>query len=109
MRPESLPLDRLEAKAVEVAGVLKALSNSRRLLLLCKLVELGPTSVGDLAKQVGLSQSALSQHLAIMRGDRLVTFERVGQTLFYRIRDERIEALLGSLYQIYCAPKGDQE
>jgi ArsR family transcriptional regulator len=80
------------------------LANPRRLLLLCKLVELDRTPVGDLAREVGLSQSALSQHLARLRDEGLVTFDRAGQTLFYRIADRRVEALLGTLYQLYCAP-----
>ena len=101
--PMDLPL--FEARAGEVAGVLKALANQRRLMLLCKLVELGQASVGQLAEAVGLSQSALSQHLAKMRDEGLVGFERSGQSLFYRIADPRVEALLGQLYQLYCAPK----
>lgn len=102
-KPMGLPL--LEARATEVAGLLKALANPRRLLLLCKLVELGRASVGQLAAEVGLSQSALSQHLAVLREEGLVGFDRSGQTLFYRIADPRTEALLGTLYQLYCAPK----
>jgi ArsR family transcriptional regulator len=72
------------------------------LLLLCKLVERGRMSVGQLAETVGLSQSALSQHLAVMREEKLVAFDRAGQTLFYRIADERLNQLLASLYRIYC-------
>lgn len=93
----------LEKKAGEVALVLKAIANPRRLLVLCKLAEQGRMSVGQLAAAVGLSQSALSQHLAVMREERLVAFNRDGQTLHYRIADQRLSALLDSLYQIYCA------
>lgn len=100
-----IELERLEERAAEVAGVMKALANPRRLLLLCKLAE-GRKGVGELADEVGLSQSALSQHLALMRDEGLVTFDRDGQTLRYRIADPRIEALLGTLYQLYCAPVG---
>jgi ArsR family transcriptional regulator len=102
MIDESLEIRLLETRAEEVAAVLKTLSNPRRLLLLCKLVERGPMSVGQLAETVGLSQSALSQHLAVMREEKLVAFDRAGQTLFYRIADERLNQLLASLYQIYC-------
>jgi ArsR family transcriptional regulator len=102
MIDDSLEIRLLEKRAEEVAAVLKTLSNPRRLLLLCKLVERGRMSVGQLAETVGLSQSALSQHLAVMREEKLVAFDRAGQTLFYRIADERLNQLLASLYRIYC-------
>ena len=89
-------------KAGDVADILKALGNGRRLMMLCKLVEHGERTVTDLAADVGLSQSALSQHLAKMREDELVTFRRERQTLWYQIADARIEALLATLYQLYC-------
>lgn len=103
MTDVTVEIQRLEQRAEEVAGVLKALANPRRLLLLCKLAELGRMSVGQLAEAVGISQSALSQHLAVMRAEKLVTFERDGQTLHYRIADGRLSAMLDSLYRIYCA------
>ena len=66
----------LERKAAEVAGILRALANERRLMILCKLVEWGEATVGTLADAVGLSPSALSQHLAKMRDENLVAFRR---------------------------------
>jgi len=90
------------AKADVVAALLKAMGNGRRLMVLCKLVEHGEMSVSDLARDVALSQSALSQHLAKMREEGLVAFRREGQTLWYRIVDPRTEALLATLYQLYC-------
>ena len=95
-----------EANAAEVAQVLRALANERRLMILCKLVEWGEANVTTLAEAVGLSQSALSQHLARMRDEGLVAFRRESQTLWYRIADPRIEALLASLYQLYCREDG---
>ncbi len=89
-------------KAAEVAQLLKAIGNGRRLMMLCKLVEQGEMTVGDLADGVGLSQSALSQHLAKMRDEGLVAYRRERQTLWYRIADPRTEALLATLYQLYC-------
>lgn len=91
-----------EKKAGEVSDLLKAMGNVRRLMVLCKLVEHGEMTVGDLAQQVGLSQSALSQHLARMREEGLVAFRRESQTLWYRIADARTEQLLASLYTIFC-------
>ena len=92
----------LEAKAGEVADLLRALSNDRRLLILCKLVDVGEATVCSLAEDVGLSQSALSQHLARMREEGIVAFRRDAQTLWYRIADPRVEALLATLHRLYC-------
>ena len=94
----------LEKAATEVAGILRALANERRLMILCKLVEWGEGNVNSLAEAVGLSQSALSQHLAKMRDEGLVTFRRESQTLWYRIADPRIEDLFATLHKLYCQP-----
>jgi DNA-binding transcriptional ArsR family regulator len=97
-----MDLAAFETKAGEVAQTLKAIGNARRLMLLCKLVEHGERTVGDLVEDDGLSQSALSQHLAKMRDEGLVTFRRKSQTLWYRIADPRTQTLLTTLYQLYC-------
>lgn len=97
-----MDLSTFEAKAGEVSTLLKAMGNARRLMVLCKLVEHGEMTVTDLARDVGLSQSALSQHLARMREEGLVAFRRESQMLWYRIADPRTEQLLASLYTIYC-------
>lgn len=97
-----MDLATFEARAHGVAALLKAMGNSRRLMLLCKLVEHGEMKVGDLAHEIGLSQSACSQHLARMRDEGLVAFRRDSQTLWYRIADPRTEALMASLYHLYC-------
>jgi ArsR family transcriptional regulator len=93
------------ANAAHVADVLRALANERRLMILCKLVEWGEATVGSLVEAVGLSQSALSQHLAKMREEGIVTYRRESQTLWYRIADPRTETLLGHLQQLYCPPE----
>jgi ArsR family transcriptional regulator len=92
----------LERKAAQVAGLLGALANERRLMILCRLVEWGEGNVGALADAVGLSQSALSQHLAKMRQEGLVAFRRDGQTLWYRIADPRVEELFAALHRLFC-------
>jgi DNA-binding transcriptional ArsR family regulator len=97
-----MDLATFEAKAERVADTLKALGNGRRLMLLCKLVEHGEMTVGDLASDVGLSQSACSQHLARMREEGLVAYRRESQTLWYAIADPRVETLLATLYHLYC-------
>jgi DNA-binding transcriptional ArsR family regulator len=94
-----------EANAADVAQVLRALANERRLMILCKLVEWGEATVGSLAEAVGLSQSALSRHLAKMREEGIVTFRRDSQTLWYRVADPRTEILLGHLQRLYCSAK----
>ena len=96
--------DRLEEKAAEVAAILRALANERRLIILCRLVETGEATAGALAAAVRLSPPALSQHLARMRAEGLVAFRREGQTLWYRIADPRLERLLATLHQEFCAP-----
>lgn len=99
-----VPMDlaTFEANAAQVADLLKMLGNQRRLMVLCKLVEHGEITVTDLSDAVNLSQSALSQHLAKMREEGLVTFRRESQTLWYRVADHRLEALLATLYDLYC-------
>lgn len=98
----SMDLATFETKAASVARLLRAMGNSSRLMLLCKLVEHGEMAAGDLAREVGLSQSACSQHLGKMRDEGLVAFRRERQTLWYRIADQRTEALMAELYQLYC-------
>lgn len=93
----------LEARAAQVAALLRALGNDRRLLILCKLVESGEATVGSLADDVGLSQSALSQHLGRMRDEGIVAFRREAQTIWYRIADTRVETLLATLHRLYCS------
>ena len=90
------------AQAGEVAGLLKAMANQRRLMVLCKLLEVGEMRVGELVEAVGLSQSALSQHLAKLRAEGLVTTRREGQSIFYRIADPNAARILGVLHEIYC-------
>lgn len=92
----------LKAKAGQVADLLRTLGNDRRLLILCRLVECGEATVSQLAGDVELSQSALSQHLARMREEGLVAFRRDAQTLWYRIADPRVEDLLATLHRLYC-------
>ena len=62
-------------------------------------------SAGALGEAVGLGQSALSQHLALLRAEGLVTTRRAAQTLHYRISDPRTEALLTALHAVYCPPQ----
>lgn len=98
----SMDLATFEANAAMVAAQLAVLGNSRRLMIACKLAERGEMSVGALAGELGLSQSALSQHLARLRNEGMVTFRREAQSLFYSLDDPRCAELLTTLYQLYC-------
>jgi DNA-binding transcriptional ArsR family regulator len=93
---------RLERRAAEAARLMKLLANENRLLILCRLVAEREMSVGDMAGAVGLSQSALSQHLAKMREEGLVATRREAQTVFYRIADPDTRRILALLKNIYC-------
>jgi ArsR family transcriptional regulator, virulence genes transcriptional regulator len=103
MTDVAFDIGRLEARASEVAATLRTMGNDRRLMILCQLVEHGELSVGALTEMAGLSQSAMSQHLAKLRDEGMVTFRRDSQTLHYRLADERIETLIAALYRLYCA------
>lgn len=92
------------AKAGEAAVFLKALAHEARLLVLCQLLD-GEHSAGALQEGSGLSQSALSQHLARLREDGLVATRRDAQTIFYRLADPHVERVLETLADIYCPPK----
>ena len=91
-----------ERKAAQAAAILKLLANESRLLILCRLAMALEMSVNDLAEAVGLSQSALSQHLAKMREEGLLSTRREAQTVFYRIADPNAARLLALLKDIYC-------
>lgn len=95
-----------EAHAAEAAQFLKLLANEHRLLVLCHLLMVGEASVSALVDEVGLSQSALSQHLAKLREDGFVSFRRASQTLFYRVCDARAERVLAVLKDIFCPTMG---
>jgi DNA-binding transcriptional ArsR family regulator len=98
----------MEQAAREASALLKAMSNERRLLILCHLSR-AERSVGELCELVDISQSALSQHLAKLRADGLVTTRREAQTIYYSLRGDAVQSILDSLYGLYCEglPDGD--
>jgi len=95
----------LEEKAAEAARLLRLLANERRLLVLCHLAGAGEMTVGALAEMVGLSQPALSQHLARLREDGLVATRKEAQAVFYRLADPKAARLLEVLRDLYCPPE----
>ena len=94
-------LAELEARALRATGLLKAMANPVRLLVLCQLAE-GEKSVGELEKVADVSQSALSQHLALLRERGLVRNRRAGQSIYYTLDGPEAPALLAALYEVYC-------
>ena len=101
-------MERLAKQSAEAATMLRALANQQRLLILCHL-SAGELSVSELHGRMVLSQSALSQHLARLREESLVTFRRDAQTLIYRVADERVSRLLTLLHELYCPALGAEE
>ncbi|WP_421723536.1 ArsR/SmtB family transcription factor [Bauldia sp.] len=104
LAPDPADIHVLTEQAGEAARMLKLLANERRLLVLCELARAGEMTVGNLATAVGLSQSALSQHLSLMRESGIVGYRRDGQTLHYTIADPTVSELLTTLRNIYCGP-----
>lgn len=97
-------LGALQEKVAEAARLLRLLANENRLLLLCHLVAEGEMTVGALAQAVGLSQPALSQHLAMLREDGLVATRKEAQAVFYRLADPKAARVLALLRDLYCPP-----
>lgn len=95
----------LERQAKEVAALMRMLANEHRLLILCRLVEYGEIAASALADDVGLSPSALSQHLAKLKAEGVVAARRDGQTMWYRIADGRVEELFSTLHRLFCRPR----
>jgi DNA-binding transcriptional ArsR family regulator len=93
-------LEGLERQAGAAERLLKTVANLR-LTILCELAN-GERSVSALGEATGLSQSALSQHLARLRADRVVTTRRESQTIYYSLESDRVRKLIDLLYQLYC-------
>lgn len=97
----------LSEQSNAAAGLLSAMANPKRLMILCSLVE-GEVPVGVLANQVGLSQSALSQHLAKLRAQKLVKTRRDAQTIYYSSTSESVIKMLEVLEGIYCQTEANR-
>jgi len=104
LQNRSLPkMAAVQEHACEAAALLKALANDQRLLVLCSLLE-GALSVGEINDRVELSQSALSQHLAVLRTARIVTTRRESQTIYYALAEGPALKVMEVLYEAFCAP-----
>jgi DNA-binding transcriptional ArsR family regulator len=99
--PETLDVETLEENAERAATLLRSIGSKWRLLVLCQLVK-GEKSVGQLENLIGLSQSALSQHLTVLRLNGLVKTRRSAQMIFYSLNGDEVSAILTTLYGLYC-------
>jgi DNA-binding transcriptional ArsR family regulator len=97
----NMDMERMHAAAGAASDLLKALANRHRLLILCQLIE-RERSVGELAEFLGIRDSTVSQHLALLRRDGLVSARRDGQTIWYSISRGPARAVLETLYRAYC-------
>ena len=98
----------LQSNARRASTLLKAMSNERRLLILCYLTE-GEKSVGELEELVDLSQSALSQHLARLRRDKLVRTRRSAQNIYYSLNGHEAQTVMATLHNLFCAPNARKD
>ncbi|MGO8855223.1 MAG: ArsR/SmtB family transcription factor [Steroidobacteraceae bacterium] len=105
-RARTLPaMAEVREHATEAAVFLKALANDQRLLVLCALLD-GALSVGEINERVPLSQSALSQHLSVLRDAGLVTTNRQSQTIYYALGRGPVLQIMEVLYSTFCVPSG---
>ncbi len=95
--------DKMEAAADRASELLKALANRHRLMIVCQLID-GERSVGELAEFLGIRDSTVSQHLALLRRDGLVTARRHGQTIWYSVSSSPAREVLKALYSAFCTP-----
>jgi DNA-binding transcriptional ArsR family regulator len=103
MMPDTSTLDirKVRRAAANATAMLRMLANEDRLLLLCQLTQ-GERCVSELEEQLGIRQPTLSQQLGVLRTEGLVSTRREGKNIYYTIADERVELLLGQLYQMFC-------
>lgn len=92
----------LRRSAGKASALLKAMSNPSRLMILCQLAE-GEKTVSALEKLVGLSQSGLSQHLAVLRHKGIVATRRQAQSIYYSLASHEARAIMVTLYRVFCA------
>lgn len=101
MTTDASMTDPMQTAADEASELLKSMANRHRLLILCRLVE-GERSVGQLAEFLGIRDSTVSQHLALLRREGLIAGRRDGQTIWYRIESEPALNVVKSLYASFC-------
>lgn len=98
---QPIDLDSMRGSAEQACGLMRVLSNSDRLLLLCQLAQ-GEKNVGELEARLGIHQPTLSQQLGVLREKQLVQTRRDGKCIYYRIASEQAQAVMNILYQQFC-------
>lgn len=91
----------MKSGAEMASELLKSLSNPHRLLILCRLLD-GERSVGQLAEFLGIRDSTVSQHLALLRRDKIIAARRDGQTMWYRVESKVARDIIATLYENFC-------
>ena len=102
MADDTVAAAAMEEHAAAAAAMLRLLASERRLIVLCTLIAEGEAPVGRLADRAGLSQPAMSQHLAKLRDDGLVDSRREAQSVYYRITEPRVARVVALLKDLYC-------
>lgn len=97
-----LEIARLHGNAVLATDLLKVMANPSRLMILCQLAE-GEKSVSEMESVIGLSQSGLSQHLAVLRRKGIVATRREAQSIYYSLASQEAEVIMAALYRVFCA------
>ncbi|NAW77456.1 metalloregulator ArsR/SmtB family transcription factor [Vibrio sp. V33_P6A3T137] len=97
-------IDQMQVHIDEVTELLKIMAHPERMMVLCQLIE-GEVAVAQLQQASLLSQSALSQHLALLRKQRLISARKRSQQVFYSLADHRVKRLIASLQRIFLSPK----
>lgn len=103
LKEATIDLEAMRGAAGEASDLLKSLANPHRLLILCQLTH-GERSVGELASFLNIRDTAVSQHLALLRREGRVSTRRDGQTIFYALADNPAQEILALLARIYCTP-----
>ena len=96
-----MDFEAMQKNATDAVSLLKGLANESRLMIMCVLSE-GEVSVGQLNQRIKLSQSALSQHLAVLREQGLVQTRRESQTIYYRLEESAALNVIELLHDVYC-------
>lgn len=100
-------MQELHDMASHAVELLKAMANEWRLMILCQLAE-GEKTVSELQSILGLSQSALSQHLAILRRERIVQARKHAQSVSYSLSGEDASKVMETLHDVFCAAQGEK-
>ena len=103
-----MAMEDMGANAAEACALLKSMANESRLMILCQLAE-REMSVGELLDSIPLSQSALSQHLSMLRRENIVATRRDAQSIYYSLASDDARTLINALYELYCSKDIDED